>query len=61
MMGGVKIALISVLAAVLLGCAGMAHVDLPPKVVWPPTGSAPAPEPPGPDPTRPLNLPERNF
>lgn len=56
-----KIGLWAIVLTLLLGCAGMAHVDLPPKVVWPPAGGAPAPEPPGPDPTRPLNLPDRGF
>ena len=56
-----KIGIGAIVLGLLLGCAGMTHVDLPPKVVWPPTGGAPAPEPPGPDPTRPLNLPGGNF
>ena len=56
-----KIGIGAIVLMLLLGCAGMTHIDLPPKVVWPPTGGAPAPEPQGPDPTRPLNLPNRGF
>ncbi len=44
-----------------VGCAGMAHVDLPPQVIIPSSGGASSQEPPGPDPTRPLNLPDSRF
>lgn len=47
--------------ALLFGCAGMAHVDLPPRVVWPPTGGDASQKPPESDPTRPLNLPDSRF
>lgn len=47
--------------ALVLGCGGTAHIDLPPKVVWPPASDGASQKPVEPDPTRPLNLPDRGF
>jgi hypothetical protein len=43
------------------GCTGVVHLDLQPRVLAPSAGGAPSQEPPGPDPTRPLNLPDTRF
>ena len=55
------LALVVMLAAKLLGCAGMLHLDLPPKVWWSPPDGAAAPKAQEPDPTQPANLPQRGY
>lgn len=49
------------LAAAFSGCGGLVHLDLPPRVLVPPSGAEVSPEPPGPDPTQPPNLPQSGY
>lgn len=49
------------LAAALSGCGGLVHLDLPPLVLVPLSGAEVSREPPGPDPTQPLNLPQSGY
>jgi hypothetical protein len=45
----------------MTGCAGQAHISVPPKLLWPPGGSGDYQQSPEPDPTRPANLPDRGY
>jgi hypothetical protein len=61
MAGKLKVMAAVLSVHVLLGCGGMAHIDLPPRVIVSPSGGDASKEPPGQDPTRPLNLPDTRF
>lgn len=49
------------LATAVSGCGGLVHLDLPPRVLVPLSGAEVSQEPPGPDPTQPLNLPQSGY
>jgi hypothetical protein len=56
-----KISIGVLLFAFIVGCAGQAHISVPPKALWPFGGSDASQQPPEPDPTRPLNLPDHGY
>ncbi|MDI6852046.1 MAG: hypothetical protein QME75_00380 [Deltaproteobacteria bacterium] len=56
-----KTGLAVLLCALMVGCAGQAHISVPPKAVWLSGGGDASRQPTEPDPTRPPNLPDRTY